>query len=521
VFEGDKLVGIAPLHATPRSLCGFRRIRFLGHLFSDYCDIVCSQNYEEVVVERLVRHWKSIFGSGALFDFNRIHESSPTPLFLRRAIAELQGKIYEIPWDKAPALNLIDRNAVRTGMLDAILSKTDCRRRIRQMEKVGEARFSVIDRHDQIEYHLKRAFYYHRLRWHKKSTNVHSMSEDMQAVYTASICQMANEGYTELFVLTVDELPYAYVIALKKDGFLYYLMPAHNVFSPYSPGTSLLYHILKHMKDSDYGELDFTIGEELYKSRFSNIVRQNRRVFFTFGSTPAFTTAMKLIDAVRSNTTLMGYVRTVRRKWGQTNYNVSDYSSRGLAKLRRLDYNSTKPHPRKKRAFPKGSCLIYKLNLANLGQDSGLQNHFRIQEISVIQAIKFIIEFHQCNSPTVWGSLFKREMEKAECFGTFLDNQLIHSSWVTDQKRVLITEIGELLKLEDGACCIFDCNTLEDFRGQGAYTQTLRHIAQAKQNSGYEWAYIYTLSSNPASIKGIERAGFELAEIRCRRAKSH
>jgi predicted acetyltransferase len=112
-------------------------------------------------------------------------------------------------------------------------------------------------------------------------------------------------------------------------------------------------------------------------------------------------------------------------------------------------------------------------------------------------------------------------MEKAECYGAFMDNQLIHTSWVTDQKNVFITEIGEFLKLEDGECCIFDCNTLPGFRGRGAYPETLRHISQVKRRLDYESVYIYTLSHNVSSMNGIENAGFELADIRQRRAKSH
>jgi hypothetical protein len=112
-------------------------------------------------------------------------------------------------------------------------------------------------------------------------------------------------------------------------------------------------------------------------------------------------------------------------------------------------------------------------------------------------------------------------MEKAECYGVFMDNQLIHTSWVTDQTNVSITEIGEFLRLEDGECCIFDCNTLPGFRGRGAYPETLRYVSQVKKRSNFESLYIYTLSSNVSSMKGIENAGFELVEVRQPKAKSH
>jgi CelD/BcsL family acetyltransferase involved in cellulose biosynthesis len=521
VSDGDKLVGIAPLQVLSKSLLGFRRIQFLGHFFSDYCDFIYRKDYEEVVGKILLRHLKSRFGNRAVFDLNRIHESSPTTGLLRTGVQALGGQFYEIPWDKAPALNLIDGDSARTDTLGSILSKKHCRQRIREMEKLGTIRFSIVRAESGLESHLERLFYYHRLRWHEKKTYVHSMSEDMQKVYRSSIYQMAKKGHAELIVLTVNDLPYAYAVALKKEQHFYYLIPTHNIFAPYSPGTSLVYHIFKYVKDADYQELDFSIGEEPYKNRFSNTVRQNQRVFFTFDSFPAFARALKLIDTMRSNDLLMENVRAWRTRSGRVNYNLSDYLSRGLAGLKRLDYNGLRPHLQRRQVFPKGSCLIYRLRLADVTDSSGRQNQFQIQKIPVTQAIQFICEFHRCDSPAIWGDLLRREIEGCECYGTFIDNQLIHTSWVTDQKSVLVTEIGQSLKLEDGECCVFDCNTLAEFRGREAYSQTLRYISRIKKRSGYKSAYIYTLSSNVSSIKGIENAGFEMAEIRQHRAPKH
>lgn len=86
VFDGEKLVGIAPLQVPPKSLFGFKRIRFIGHAFSDYCDFIYRRDYDEIVVETLIKNWQSVFGARVIFDLNCIHESSPTPLLLRTAV---------------------------------------------------------------------------------------------------------------------------------------------------------------------------------------------------------------------------------------------------------------------------------------------------------------------------------------------------------------------------------------------------------------------------------------------------
>lgn len=512
VYEGDKLVGIAPLRILPGKLLGFKRIQFIGHQFSDYCDFIYCKNHERSVVKALLRHWQSVYGSRAIFDLNLIHESSPSPPLFYSEVQKHGGQIYVIPWEKAPALDLTDGNGKKASTVERILSKKHCRQRIREMEKLGKAEFVTIGFPGRLKAHLERLFCYHRLRWHQRKTYVHSMSEDMQEIYTTCISQMAKEAHAEIVALTINELPYAYAIALKKDEFFYYLMPVHNVFSRYSPGTALLYHLFGYVKDRGYSELDFTIGDEPYKTRFANIVRQNRRLFFTFNPSKAFRRILKLVDHVRNSESLIEYIRSWRIKYNQTNYDLKDYFSRRAGQLRSVNYEATKVRVRS--IFSNGVCLIYRLNLADCREPIARKTGFRFQQISAIEAIKFICQFHHSNSPAIWGDLLKREVEGAACYGAFIDDRLAHTSWVTDRDSISIDEIGESLELEDGECCVFDCNTLPQYRGRGAYPRTLMHIAKIKQVSGYRSMYVYTLSYNASSIRGIEKAGFKLGEIR-------
>lgn len=216
---------------------------------------------------------------------------------------------------------------------------------------------------------------------------------------------------------------------------------------------------------------------------------------------------------MRNSESLIEHIRSWRTKSDQVNYALRDGFSLRLAQLKRLFYSGTMFNLLRKLMFSKRQCLIYKLNIGDVGHSKGIENNFRTKKISVIKAIEFICQLHRCNSPAIWGDLLRRELQGAECYGAFIDGRLIHTSWVTDQKNVIISEIGESLELEDGECCIFDCNTLAEYRGREAYTQTLMYITHVKTTSGYSSIYIYSLSSNISSIRGIEKAGFDLTEI--------
>ncbi|MDY6987497.1 MAG: GNAT family N-acetyltransferase [Thermodesulfobacteriota bacterium] len=512
VFERDRLLGIAPLQFAGKSLFGHKRIQFIGHLFSDYCDFIYCTNRGEIVVETLLRHWQTIFGNRVLFDLNLIHESSSTRQLLVAAVRDLGGQIQEIPWEKAPALDLMLKDDAKTHTAEGILSKKHCRQRIKEMDKLGKVRFSVIRADDGLESHLERLFFYHRLRWDQKNTYVHSMNKEVREVYKECIREMAKEGHAEVVSLNINGLPYAYAIALKKDDCFYYLMPAHNIFSRYSPGTSLLYYILRYVKTSGYRELDFTIGEEPYKYRFSNVVRQNCRIFFTFGTSRVFEKTVKVIDHVRKRKRFVENIRSLRERTHQANHRLRKCLVQRAAQLKSLDRTAIR---RRIKSTTSGeSCYIYKLDVDDVVQPERLEINLRVEEISAVEAIKFICLLHHCDSPAIWGGLLKRELEGAECYGTYVDDNLAHTSWVTDEKSILISEIGGSLELEEGACCIFDCNTLPEYRGRGAYPQALVSIAQQRKTAGYKALYIYALSSNVSSTKGIEKVGFKIAEVR-------
>lgn len=56
------------------------------------------------------------------------------------------------------------------------------------------------------------------------------------------------------------------------------------------------------------------------------------------------------------------------------------------------------------------------------------------------------------------------------------------------------------------------CQTTKSFRGQGYYPQVLKHIVALPEHVGRN-IYIFVGKDNRASIRGIEKAGFEFCGI--------
>ena len=94
----------------------------------------------------------------------------------------------------------------------------------------------------------------------------------------------------------------------------------------------------------------------------------------------------------------------------------------------------------------------------------------------------------------------------AVCRGFFLDGELVNIAWIT--RGYLEMEPGVRV-FESASVGIFDCYTLPAHRGKGVYTNSLVRLADMAAEGDASCALIGVDPGNIASIRGIERAGFQ------------
>jgi RimJ/RimL family protein N-acetyltransferase len=83
---------------------------------------------------------------------------------------------------------------------------------------------------------------------------------------------------------------------------------------------------------------------------------------------------------------------------------------------------------------------------------------------------------------------------------------LLNVAW--SSKEYLEIEPGAVVEESDSRG-IFDCYTFPEHRSKGVYRESLMQLASTFQQSGTRRVLIAVDPGNIASIKGIERAGFE------------
>jgi len=94
----------------------------------------------------------------------------------------------------------------------------------------------------------------------------------------------------------------------------------------------------------------------------------------------------------------------------------------------------------------------------------------------------------------------------AVCHGFFLNRELANIAWTSE--GYLEIETGVVVR-EGGCVGIFDCFTTPAHRGKGIYTDTLIRLTSEIHAKGAT-ALIAVDPANIASIRGIEKAGFQL-----------
>jgi len=82
------------------------------------------------------------------------------------------------------------------------------------------------------------------------------------------------------------------------------------------------------------------------------------------------------------------------------------------------------------------------------------------------------------------------------------NNVLIHQSY-------LYSKIFLMRLLNNNGPVIGNCFTHPKYRGQAIYPYVINHVAKNTLDLGYKNVFVIVDQSNNASIKGIEKAGFE------------
>ena len=227
-YEGERLVGALPLLIRRRA--GLRVIEFVGGTWAILADVLVAPDAEAVAVGALVENaasseydFANLFG---LPGSSRLVAALP-PDALRR-IERLEAPVLDLSagWDAVYRAKFPSK------------TRSERRRRKRQLEALGTVESSVARTREELEQALEDAFRVHALRWQGRRDPSGFVTPTGVRFHRAALLRLAELDVPRLTVIRLDGRAIAFALSLQLAGRAYGLNMAFDpAYARFSPGT--------------------------------------------------------------------------------------------------------------------------------------------------------------------------------------------------------------------------------------------------------------------------------------------
>lgn len=268
VLHKGQPVGIAPF-VIQRGRFGRRVVRFVGDGRADYCDVLADGSKPEVL--KVV--FDALVGMQDRWDVIELRNipSESSTVDLLRNIA-LKSGYANIVADQFICHSLVIRG--HEAQARAIYHKGSLRRRENYFARQGRLDFIRLTGGEVLPY-LERLFSQHVKRWSNGGSPSLFNDELNRMFYRELAFGMEGKPWLVLSAVELDGHPIAIHYGFDYNDAIIWYKPCFDVrHAKHSPGLVLLRYLIGHAIEQHRRELDFTIGDEPFKRRFTNETRK-------------------------------------------------------------------------------------------------------------------------------------------------------------------------------------------------------------------------------------------------------
>ena len=275
-FEGDQLVGVAPLFQA-NNILGDPALMFVGAIeVSDFLDFIVKPEH---LSEFITGFMDYLLGEGLphweLLDLYNLLEESPTLKALETEASQRGWDHQQIHLQPAPFIPLPGDYEAYLASLDK-KQRHEIRRKWRNVEtSLAEAKFYFVEDPDQLEAETQ-AF----IEMMTQDPNKRDFLTEAMQQHLHNTVQVAfKSGWLQLAFFTLDGIKAAgYLSFTFQERIWCYNSGWDWEYRDYSPGWVLLAHLLEWANENSIKEFDFMRGDEAYKYKFGGIDRHIYRV---------------------------------------------------------------------------------------------------------------------------------------------------------------------------------------------------------------------------------------------------
>ena len=503
--ENGRVLAILPLVRQRKQLA------FIGHGCADYNDLIAEPS----------RAGESL---GALLDLllrdpnpwdecllEHLSEESLLYALLPNLTGRFARRLVRIDSIACPAILL---KPDRSEVLSKAINKDSLRRHRRLLERRGTLVFRHIEQREDIERHLPEFIRQHVRRRALVGDRSLFLDGDMNTFFRGLVAELDPKNTLRFSVLSLGDRPIAYHLGFQcARKYVWYKPTFDLAFWDESPGEVLFQSLLGHLQETNILELDFTIGDEAFKSRFANIVRSNHTVALHRSELAAAArrTTIALRGSVHRKPALRKILQAVRRALTSAPRRITRVLAReGLSRAALLALRQVT----RSWVFAYDEVQVYhsRAGIASRSDRAPSSAELEVDRFSLGLVAEAALEYPEYLTPEVLRQ-FRTRVKRGELgFMAFRDGRLVHLAWVGHREEIVAeTEIGPQcrLSLENSGHLIYDCWTPPWARGSGVYTEMLKTLCRIAVPEGKD-VWIHCERGNTASRIGIEKAGFTL-----------
>ncbi|MCK5091434.1 MAG: GNAT family N-acetyltransferase, partial [Gammaproteobacteria bacterium] len=244
---------------------------FIGEGNADYTDFVTNTN-KDIFLNRVFDVILSHKDKWDNLVLNNIPEFSKTTEIIKELCGKNKLKFHYHNNIICPTLEIKGNQK----NLNKITNKKSIARKLNYYYKTGKINFKNISNLEQAKRHLENFFKQHITRCSIADYNSLFLNENNKIFYRKLLDELLPGKWIIFSVIEFDDRPISYHFGFDYNNKVIWYKPSFDIsFYKHSPGQLMVKHLIDYSIKNDREELDFTIGDENFKHRFTNKIKRN------------------------------------------------------------------------------------------------------------------------------------------------------------------------------------------------------------------------------------------------------
>jgi CelD/BcsL family acetyltransferase involved in cellulose biosynthesis len=495
--EGDSLCGVAALATDPAG----RRASFFCATTGDYCDFLGATELRGEFVDRVLAELRKQ-NIGEMV-FANLPADSPTASVIGEVCGSQRYHSFSRTGYVCAQVSL--SSLERRGDAKPVLPRKKMLRRfLNAMGREAPVRLDHARSWDAVEAVLPEFVQAHVARF-LVTGRISNAARAERQEFLAELAKLLSEpGWLVLTRMMSGKKVFAWNYGFQfQDTWFWYQPTFVSDLEKYSPGFCLLAKLIEEAAD-DPGlkTVDLGLGAEEYKDRFAN---QTREILYVTLNTSAARHYREILryyaaEILRTAPRAEAGVRAVVQRWSRVKERVR---SEGLAGAlvwagRRL----------REPMWLECEVFFYEWSCAILPPSSGLA--LRPLDLNALASAASQYVDDRATLDYLLRAASRVQEGKAEGFGLVDDDgKFLHFAWATPFDGFFLSELNAKVEAPSADCVmLFDCWTPAAALGHGYYARAVELIAELVRERG-QHAWIFSAASNIASVRGLEKTGFQ------------